>query len=601
MSELQIPYELQNFYQQLEEVDSLEYWDLDKHLKPLDEFYLDDLRDNIATEQLCFRFYLKDGKLHSFFEGVNEKGEAIGYPNLSSFNEKQIRYLKSRIKETKNSLLLSRYNHIIYSVVKNRIYGIQAIEAYKNLITNEKGAELQYEVTLWIQAVLSLTEKTKYNINQTKDEIIQLLKDENINLYIKQNIIAELTTSRLFKSTELAFFSELCLELINNKEEGDYNVVKDLLLNAIKISNNNRIEPFIFYEKLAENENCLLAQHPDDEDFLRAKIIGEQMEYYKKAKNLSKYETARKEYSEAKSRIKLQFIEQPLNENLQRILNQEIQRKVKIMMKLPSEEIFCYFSHHTKLFPDIGTVVNNAIARYDKSFLKHVSQNVFDTNVNAKELNDDEGRQKQIADEYFISLGISVLPEFMQVLNFGVINSKLNYAKLYHYLKEFSWYGQNIRKPAMKIHKGTEYYNWLDFMAPALHHFFIQFENSILVGNIRPHTNYVLAMDSLTLKFEGALRDFVRLVGGSTSIIKRDEVQEMLLEDLLDSETVKKEFSQNDIMLFKIVFTKMGENTRNNIAHCFYTIENYTLMRMLQILLCVLRLGKYKLKQKEGQ
>ena len=120
MGEIQIPYEIKYFYQQLEEIKSFEYWDLDGHLKPLEEIYLQDLRNNIATEKLCFRFYLNEGKLRSFFESVNDKGQPTGFPELSDFNEEKITYLKRRITETKNPLLLARYNHIIYSVTKKR-------------------------------------------------------------------------------------------------------------------------------------------------------------------------------------------------------------------------------------------------------------------------------------------------------------------------------------------------------------------------------------------------------------------------------------------------------------------------------------------------
>ena len=79
--------------------------------------------------------------------------------------------------------------------------------------------------------------------------------------------------------------------------------------------------------------------------------------------------------------------------------------------------------------------------------------------------------------------------------------------------------------------------------------------------------------------------------------MKKDEVREMLLEDLLDSDIVKKQFTDNDLALFKMIFTKKGENIRNNVAHCFYQTGEYRLEMICKIFLCVLRLGKYKLKQ----
>jgi hypothetical protein len=598
METLQIPNEIKDFYDQLEDITSFDYWDLSIKLDPLKEVYTYDWRNALTTEQLCTRFFLSNGNLRSVFESVDVEGKIKGFPEINNFNEKHIDYLTKRIEDVKNPLLISRYNHILFAITKHSKYAAQATNAYKNILRLKLNDETQSDIISSIEAILRLTEKTKYELEKTKEELIAYLNNTKLELYIKNHIIEVLIKSKLFKSNELAFFPELCLELLKDDADPDYHTKSGLLNSAIKLCINNALDTNIFYEKLAENEDWLLVQHQEDEDFLKSIILGKQMEYYKKANNLEKYEAKRKEYTEAKAKIKLQLIEQPLGKNLQRILNQEIQRNVKIMMRWPSEKIFNYFSHHGQLFPDIQTVIKSAIARYDKSILKHISLNVFDTNVNAKNLNDEEGRQKQIVDDYFTSLGISVLPELLQVLNFGIVNNKTTYAKLYNYLKDNTWYGQNLPKAAMKNNKGKDHYNWLEFMAPALHHFYLQFENSFLIGTSEPYTNYILAMDSLTLKFEGALRDFVRLVGGSTSVLKKGEIQEMLLEDLLESETVKKEFSENDITLFKIVFTKMGENTRNNIAHCFYMLENYTMERMLRILLCILRLGKYKLKPK---
>ncbi|MBK7764421.1 MAG: DUF4209 domain-containing protein [Bacteroidetes bacterium] len=88
-------------------------------------------------------------------------------------------------------------------------------------------------------------------------------------------------------------------------------------------------------------------------------------------------------------------------------------------------------------------------------------------------------------------------------------------------------------------------------------------------------TNYILSVDSLTMKFEGALRDFIRLCGGSTSIFKKDELQEQLLDELLENPITQNYFTVNDVELFKYTFTKKGKNLRNNVAHSFLDFSDY--------------------------
>jgi hypothetical protein len=185
----------------------------------------------------------------------------------------------------------------------------------------------------------------------------------------------------------------------------------------------------------------------------------------------------------------------------------------------------------------------------------------------------------------------------MRVMDNGVVNGKLSYNHVYNFLLQHSWYGQQFRKMKMQVNSDSDiYYNWLSILAPALHSFLSQMEASVLSKYNFQHNNWVLCIDSLTLKFEGALRDFIRLTGASTSKIKNDEIQEMLLEDLLNSDAAKKQFTENDLELFKIVFTNKGDNIRNSVAHGFYNMDNYSYDKICKVFFCILRLGKYRLK-----
>ena len=174
---------------------------------------------------------------------------------------------------------------------------------------------------------------------------------------------------------------------------------------------------------------------------------------------------------------------------------------------------------------------------------------------------------------------------------------KLNYYKIFDFLEEHTWYGMKFRK-SLKNDDEEENSSWLSLIAPGIHNYFAQFEFSTLM-NTNKINNFVLAVDSMTLKFEGALRDFIRLSGGNTSMERKGEMQEQLLEDLLENQITKEYFTGKDVELFKFTFTNKGKNIRNNVAHSFMEFSDYNLQTASLVFLCLLRLGKYTFEEKK--
>lgn len=66
----------------------------------------------------------------------------------------------------------------------------------------------------------------------------------------------------------------------------------------------------------------------------------------------------------------------------------------------------------------------------------------------------------------------------------------------------------------------------------------------------------------------------------------------MLLEDLLNSGKLKEVFGDDDIFLFKSVFTNEGYNIRNDVAHSFYMPDEFTANKALLVFLCIMRIAK---------
>lgn len=166
----QIPKEIETFYMQLEAITTLDNWGISDQITPLNGVLSHEWNQVLAIEQLCFRFDLNDGKLKSRFNTVDKDGNEVGYPSIKDFSQEAIVYLIRRATEVKNSFLLSRYNHLLYEIKKHRDFGINAITAYKQLIYLKLENDSQDRFLPSVQAILRLTENSKYQVNETKAE-----------------------------------------------------------------------------------------------------------------------------------------------------------------------------------------------------------------------------------------------------------------------------------------------------------------------------------------------------------------------------------------------------------------------------------------------
>lgn len=586
---IKAPKEIKAFYHQLEEIRTFNRWDLVNQIDALNNVYSKEWKNELIGERVMVLFGLNNGKLQPVFSGVSSEGVEIGISDYDNFPDEILQYYKARAEATKNPLLSSRYNHILYTYTKNRLYAIKAIESYKLIANQNNSISINY-----IQAIIKLTEITKSNINETKQELFEIINDANIKNYERFGVIKELMNCRLCKVNEFVFFPSLCIDWINSDNK-NYFFNKEMLHFSITICTKNRIESKLYYEKLAENEDVILSEHMQNGDFLKATILADKMNYYKKAKNIQKYEEARIQYSEAKQQTRLNAIKSELSSELFAVLNEEINKNAQVILKWDSDQIYHYFSVESPLFPDINKIAEIAIKNYNKSFIKHVSSSFIDINANTKKASESDNIEKIMHMNYEIGFNISVFTMFSKVLQYGFLNGKINYFTLYDYLKKKTWLGNNITNIKFRDSDDNEKTHcWLNFMAPALHNMFSQLEIAYLTNNDKHSFNWILCTDSLTLKFEGALRDFVRLTGNSTSVVsKNKEIREMLLDDLLNCEAVCKLFTENDIALFKMVFTSKGDNIRNNVAHCFYNEHDYNHNNVYKIFFCILRLSKY--------
>jgi hypothetical protein len=593
-----VPSEISEFYSQLEQLTTINKWDLITEIIGLSEIYSGLWKENLLIERTVLSFTLKDGQLNQNFTGINKKGKEIYFPTITGCTKNAVRYLIERAQLTQNSNLIARYNHLLFEVEKNQKYAIRAITAYKQLINQKTNNKSKENIIEPIQAVLRLTEKIKFETKQLKTDLLNLVFNENLSVYDRYFVVRDLIKSKIYKSSDFSFLPELTLKWIAQTKDTDYFFIKYFLETAINVCMTNKLDTSIYYEKLAENEDTILKEHTEEKDFLRPKIYYNQMLYYKKAKNTEKYEEARKNYSAAKSVVELGLIPTSLSDEDINMIKCELDENVKLIMKWNYNKILEYFANDSELFPDVPKISKSIKVEFDGSFFRSITAVKFDTNSNIKNLSEHEEFNTEVYKSFLMHFNLSVIPVFKEVIMHGVINGKLSYPHVYKYLDNFTWFGQEFPKNKMRIKQVSESsYKWINMLAPGLHNFLSQIEASVLTKSNNRYSNWVLSTDSLTLKFEGAIRNFLFLSGESTSILKNNEAQEMNLEDLLYSDSIKRFFSENDLALFKLVFTSKGANIRNNVAHCFYYSDDYSFDKICKVFFCILRLSKYRFKQ----
>jgi len=101
---------------------------------------------------------------------------------------------------------------------------------------------------------------------------------------------------------------------------------------------------------------------------------------------------------------------------------------------------------------------------------------------------------------------------------------------------------------------------------------------------------------------EALFRNFCERHGIPTSQSKNKGMQEKYVHDILENEAIQKYFDEDDTLFFNYLFTneKGTLNLRNNIAHGFYTINDYSFTKVLLLIAALLRLGKHNYKTKNS-
>jgi len=581
------PKELIDFYESLENISSINIWDIQSDLQPIEKID-GERKDMLLTERKVLYFNFNDGQLVQNIQVTDSHGQIT---NLT-LSEKETDYIKDRLKTSSNPWLKSRYAHLLWQTTKHNDFAEIAIDSYIQLLNKFTINDL-HELQNVLTAILLISVKTKKSKKKVEEIIISLITEKPI--WIKTNILILILRFKVLNKKQKMDIASKIPNWIKDDESNSYFTIKGMLEAGVALYHRMGIAEDILFELLATNEDTIIKQHPDESDFVRFTSIGQKAQYLKLAKRTEESEQLFAEYNRLKQKVRFHQVSVELTGDETKMFNDYLNLKSKFILEMPTDSILAFFALDDGILVDPEENVQNARNAIKNSVLHLFSTSVFDINSNFKNLSDSEKIDEQIIQNYTISHSIKCQSLFMKVFIEGIIAGKLNYFKVYKFFENQTWYNQKFKR-SLTDNESDRNSTWLTLLAPSIHNLMAQFEFSVLM-NTNKINNFILAIDSMTIKFEGALRDFIRLCGGNTTTSKKGVLVEQVLEELLENHTTKNYFSNKDIELFKYAFTQKGKNLRNNVAHSFMQFSDYSWEAVMLVFLCILRLGKYTLEE----
>lgn len=554
----------------------------------------------------CFLFDIKGDRLFSqIYSADSETGEVKSYPSLNDIQKDVIEYVIRRVENSSNPILKAKYAHLLWKCsigIKHNKFAntaidnyIKALEDYCDQYKSEKHKETPFQIGRLYETSLAVLNDIKPNLEPIKKLTRKLLFDSSFEFYTKHGILNDmLEYPKLFKPNDFEnTLSIIEQELKKDKTKSDdFSLVHYHIPTAIKIAAKTKSnikkwhrETGLAYLRIASTET------KEDRFWLKLDNYSSAIKAFILAGNNEKKKEAEFLYSELKPKVKLPTTRIDFNDDTQKQL-QEFQDYIKKLaegiIKQKPEEVYRTISSGF-FFPKYEDVIK-ASENKENSFLTFVTTIHFDKNKNISKKQNDIEKEKQIYDTYSYQIRMSVLPYLHYILIPGIKSGNLTFENFIEFIATKSWIG----KPHLKYDLSGEgkTINWIGLLSPSIVEFFIQIQGWVSSKYYIP--SYVLCVDSLTLKFEGLLRDFCERMNIPTSVSRQNGMQEAYIHNVLDNEIIKEFFNEDDLLLFNYLFsTDSGLNLRNNVAHCFYDYEEYHPDQMLLLIAALLRLAKY--------
>lgn len=494
-------------------------------------------------------------------------------------------YFNIRITETNNAYLLSRYFHFLYLLTHDKENCMSAVAYYKQIIQElaTKTSEVCHLYYVF-KSVLSLySQQKQIIISEIKPLLTDLTKNGNNELKIC--LIQIIKDLKFYNAKDTEFIPCLCKELAVSNWK-NYDRVKEILKDGILFAEKNRklfgnliLE---LYEMLGDNEaQCI--NNEKGKEHNNQEVYKGMMEYYHKGKCQKKYEEAMKRYNECKQELPFIQFSVRIKNDPQEI--ELIENHYKQIMGYTTKDFLWYLVYGDSLVFVQDEILNKLVnkGKWYNTIAKTV---MIDINGNEIPINENDPNMEKFQ---IITISLNKnLKIFISVILEAIRTQKITYTKTKNFLLQETYFGsvQTINRYEIELS-----YRWFEQIDYALKDLFKQMNLFLKQKGVdwRP------CIDVLPAKFEGILREMIRIQGGRITKLGKDgKTSDALLDDLLRDKTFFSIFDKDDLNLFEYVFTSKGLNIRNDVAHGFYKPQDYTIEKAILVFMCIMRLAKYK-------
>jgi hypothetical protein len=561
--------------------DTCQFYDVISNIWALEQNVNNEESDIFSIERrVLFHFYDHlTGELKTNGQLQNKYDE----PLCSDLNHNELEYLKTRLTTlSSNALVHGFYSHVIWKYSHHRDFALLAIRDYLKIIRTKN-----YKLSTYLDLVHSiafLSKETKLLYDDVKNEICNLLNGDYISVWAKCSIISSLYESKFFKSEDLSAYLEVSKAWVK-EIDNSYSHNEKLLLTMIKVSQSLNYDNKSYFKLLAENEDYIIEQH--EGDFILPQYLFKKASYYKKGGFEQEFRDTMILYNQAKTKMRFSNIKQELDEDQSKPINDYIKNCVEEILSIKDPiEILQYIGVYIQWFPSNSDLEIMTKKLNMNSIRQFATVVYFDINGNPTIQNKDRKEKEHTTTSFTFYYTIMCQSVVMKVLIKAIEEKLFSFDYLIEYLNN-TWLHKRYTIANRKEHENE---SWINIMKPGLKELCDQFILASKSDSFHK-CNFILCIDSLVPKLEGAIRDLIRLLGGNTTIEKNNEVLEKTLEQLLNEECLLKILDGKEITFFKYVLTRDGLNIRNNIAHGFTFSTNYTYQMAINIFLCIIKLA----------
>ncbi len=566
-------------------------------------------RQKAQIEVDCSLFHINGLDVFSLSHSYRgEEKDFQKYPDFNHFQKDAFKYLTDRAK-TNSPALAARYNHLLWKGpkrIKNQKYAleavknyIKAIEVYIQLFHSKTDGENLFQVSSLFEPLCQVSAEIKQDHGPLKALSRRiLLQETGISFWVKAHILEEMVRHpRLFKKDDF----EGCLQIYRDEfnrtdKRTDFSFLADTYFpTAIKIAQKRSENPNEWFNMMGQCYLRIAEEETDQSRFwIKQEYHSRAVDAFLKAGDSEMKAKAERLYFELKPKISLpshEFTSKLSGEDIKG-LKEEDQKEQEWVEKLlndtESDKIYGFLAMGV-FFPTCESLLKSE-GKTSVPWLKFGTSIVFDENKNIRKTGSDDDDYVQSL--YLQLMHTQVLRLVSRILHGGIEKGVLTYENFVKYLQNKTWLGKTYLETDLGGIPIEQ--NWIGLIAPSVIEYFLQTKSSLSAKYYEP--NYVLCIDSLVLKFEGLLRNFASRLSVPTSTTSEKGMREVYIHELLAHEVIRKYFSEDDLYLFKFLFTDQGINLRNKVAHCFQKESDYTEAKMIFLILALLRIGKYNFK-----